>query len=194
MMMGFLAEICGLPELFFNLRLSVRCPHCGNPDAFLTELPETGGAGLACAPCGYRARFEGTPIGSLRAAALRHAAGLCAGGGPADTDEAAAFTERLRREKPGENDEVALVLCLMNEAGEQLRPVARRVEAAVTVPAQRRGELPALYLEALLVSLREALAGVPAGWFTVREYGDTPVKVEALALTVTKCGGNRPPG
>ena len=47
MMMGFLASVVGLPELFFNVAVTVRCPHCGNPDAFLTEVPETGAAGLA---------------------------------------------------------------------------------------------------------------------------------------------------
>jgi hypothetical protein len=81
-----------------------------------------------------------------------------------------------------------LVLCLVDRDGRQLRPVARRVEAAVTVPAGRRHELPELYLAALLDGLRELLRGIPNGWFEVPEHAGTPVRCEAVALTVTKCG------
>jgi hypothetical protein len=193
MMLGFLAELAGLPALFYNVTLSVRCPACGNPDAFLSELPE-GGAGLACGSCWHRERFDGPPAQAVRAAVLKHAAGLLEAGDAGESDEAAAFTERLRRERPGPGDLVSLVLCLVDGDGRQLRPVSRPVEAAVTLPVHRRGELPALYLEALIDSLREALKGVPTEWFETPEYPGAAVRCEAVALAVTKCGGSGPPG
>jgi hypothetical protein len=99
MMMGFLTEICGLPELFFNLQLSVRCPRCGCGDAFLSEVPG-GGVALGCPACWHRRRFDGPTAGAARAAVLKHAARLIEAGDAGESDEAAAFTERLRRERP----------------------------------------------------------------------------------------------
>jgi hypothetical protein len=188
MMLGFLASVLGLPELFFNVAVTVRCPQCGCGDAFLAEVPG-GGVALGCTSCWHRQKFDGPPAQAARAAALKHAAELCAAGDPGETDEAAAFTERLRRERPRPEDEVSLVLCLVDRDGRQLRPVSRPVEAAVTVPPGRRGELPALYLDALIDSLREALRALPTDWFRTEEYGETPVRIEALALTVARGAG-----
>jgi hypothetical protein len=188
MMMGFLASVVGLPELFFNVAVSVRCPRCGCPDGFLSEVPG-GGVALGCPSCWHRHKFDGPPAGQLRAEVLKHAARLLEAGGGGDTDEAAAFIQRLRSERPRAEDQVSLVLCLIDADGRQVGPVSRPVEAAVTLPAHRRGELPALYLEALIDSLREALRALPTDWFRTEEYGETPVRIEALALTVARGGG-----
>jgi hypothetical protein len=146
MMMGFLLQVGPLPALFYNVTLSLRCPRCGCPDAFLSEAPG-GGVALACPACWHRQRFDGPAAGAVRAAVLKHAAGLIEAGVAGESDEAAAFAERLRRERPRPEDQVSLVLCLIDADGRQLRPVSRPVEALVTVPTQRRAELPALYLE-----------------------------------------------
>jgi hypothetical protein len=187
MMLGFLLELDGLPPLFYNLSLTVRCPQCGSPDGFLSELPG-GGVALGCPACWHRQRFDGPSAQAVRAAVLRHAAQLLQAGDAGESDEAGAFAERLRRERPRPEDEVSLVLCLVNEAGAQLAPVTRRVEAVVHVPAGRRAEAAGLYLEALIDSLREALKGVPTEWFETPEYPGVAVRCEAVALTVTRSG------
>jgi hypothetical protein len=101
---------------------------------------------VACVHCGYRERFAAATAARVQAAVLAEAAGRCAGG----ADEpgcAAAFAARLRRSRPTDADPVALVLCLVDEAGAPLAPLTKTIEARVTVPAGRRAEAPALYVE-----------------------------------------------
>jgi hypothetical protein len=149
---------------------------------------------LGCPACWHRQRFDGPSAGQLRAEILRHAAGLCEAGEGGGTGGGEAFAERLRRERVGPGDEVALLLRLADRGGRRLPPVSRPVEVLVTVPVgpagsprwQAQREAAGLYLETLIDAVRASLRDLPTGWFFTEEHPGVEVKIEGVALAVTR--------